>query len=265
MVNDPDANVVRTFLIFSKSLRFSEISYCKVSIIILYFNCSSTDLDVKAEAALDVEVEAVLDVNTEVALDVDVKVTLDVNTKAALDVDAEATLDVNTEAALDVDVNVKATLDVDRASDDIFFIIDTLFYFTICYDDIRERDDGVDEDDDIYEDDDYVCEEDGIYEGDNDVHEDEDENKDDIYDGSNINNSDIDDVEEASEARSHNYNLYFPEQTEQVTLIDTRTNSSQSLPSFPDTAYNEYGAYLEEKISLETKINSDTQMSSRSA
>ncbi|CAI2196327.1 9877_t:CDS:1, partial [Funneliformis geosporum] len=85
---------------------------------------------------------------------------------------------------------------------------------------------------------DDVCEEDDIYKGDNDVHENEDKNKDDIYDRSNINNSDTDNVKEASEARSHNYNLYFLEQTEQVTLIDTRTNSSQSLSSFPNTTYN---------------------------
>ena len=107
---------------------------------------------------------------------------------------------------------------------------------------MHEGDNNVCEEDNICEGDNDVCEENSIHESDNDVYENEDENKDVMYDGNNIDNSDIDDVEdiETSEARNHNYNLCFPEQMEQITLINTRTNSSQSLPSFPDTAYIEF-------------------------
>ncbi|CAG8754523.1 8493_t:CDS:2, partial [Funneliformis caledonium] len=37
-----------------------------------------------------------------------------------------------------------------------------------------------------------------------------------------------------------NYTLYIPEQTEQITLIDTRSTSNQNFPSFPDAAYTEF-------------------------
>ncbi|CAG8642545.1 16444_t:CDS:2, partial [Funneliformis caledonium] len=105
-------------------------------------------------------------------------------------------------------------------------------------DNICKKDDDIYEDDNMHEGDNNVYEEDNICEGDDDVCEEDNV----MYDGSNIDNNDTDDVEdiETSEARNHNYNLCFPEQMEQITLIDTRTNLSQSLPSFPDTAYIEF-------------------------
>ncbi|PKC74706.1 hypothetical protein RhiirA1_387897 [Rhizophagus irregularis] len=50
----------------------------------------------------------------------------------------------------------------------------------------------------------------------------------------------IDIEEEPVYDHIHNYTLYTPEQTDKISLIDTRSISSRNIPQFPDAAYSEF-------------------------